>query len=581
MLNGGRVAASPKKSSRKAVANRNAAALEQALRRRNDYLVALQETSLDLASQLDLNVLLQKILARAARLMDTTAGRLDLIEPGATHLMPKIALGALSASLDFSAQPGEGLTGRILQSGQPLAVDHYDAWPDRLKSFPDNLIGAVIGVPLLSDSKVLGVLTLAYEPTSRRTFSGEALEVLTQFARFATIAIQNARLFDAAQRDLEERKHAEEERQKAEVRYGELVESARAIVWRADARTLQTTFVSKQAEEMLGYPIERWVNEPGFWKDRIHPDDRDWVLGLTLQMIEKKRRHDFDYRLITADGQTAWVRQIVNVVVENGEPKEVVGITIDISERKRTEEALQDLSRRMIEAQEEERRRIARDLHDDVSQRIALLAIDLETLEQRCSLSKSPLVGALSDLKSRIHEVSADIHNLSRELHPNRLEDLGLTAAVKGLCQLTSKQKHIGIDFLHDEIPKSLHRDVALCLYRIVQEGLSNIVKHSGAKQAEVEICMTSANISLRITDAGAGFDVEAARLSGGLGLVSMQERLRALGGGITIQSRPAQGTRIEVKVPLRVALSQDFLSDLQTEHPDKDLRLAQARMSG
>jgi signal transduction histidine kinase len=180
-----------------------------ALRRRNAYLVALQETSLDLISQFDLNTLLENIVKRAGQLMGTSAGYLDLVEPGTDQLKPMVGLGALTESLQFASKRGEGVAGTVWQTGQPLVIDDYDAWAGRIGGFSRSAIRAIIGVPLIAGTEILGVLGLAYDATTDRTFDQEAVELATQFARLATLAIENARLFATAQQELAERNQAE------------------------------------------------------------------------------------------------------------------------------------------------------------------------------------------------------------------------------------------------------------------------------------------------------------------------------------------------------------------------------------
>ncbi len=182
---------------------------EDALRQQNAYLTALQETSLDLISQLDLNTLLENIVKRAGQLMGTSSGYLDLVDPATGELKPQVGVGALVESLRFQVQPGEGVAGTVWQTGRPLIVDDYDAWSGRIGDFSHGAIRAIVGAPLVAGTKVLGVLGLAYDSTTNRRFDQEAVALLTQFARLATIAIENARLFTTAQQELAERKQAE------------------------------------------------------------------------------------------------------------------------------------------------------------------------------------------------------------------------------------------------------------------------------------------------------------------------------------------------------------------------------------
>ncbi|MCX6028328.1 MAG: PAS domain S-box protein [Chloroflexi bacterium] len=183
--------------------------IEEALLQQNEYLMALQRTALDLISQLDLNTLLENIVKRAGQLMGTSSGYLDLVDPATGELKPQVGLGALAESLQFQVQSGEGVAGTVWQTGQPLIVDDYDAWSGRIGNFSHGTIRAIIGVPLTAGAEILGVLGLAYAGTTDRRFDQEAVELLTQFARLATLAIENARLFATAQQELAERKQAE------------------------------------------------------------------------------------------------------------------------------------------------------------------------------------------------------------------------------------------------------------------------------------------------------------------------------------------------------------------------------------
>lgn len=183
---------------------------EEALRRQNGYLAALQETTLDLLSQFELDTLLENIVRRAAILMGTSSGYIDLVDSETGQLKPRVGLGALAESLDHVAEPGEGVAGIVWQTGKPLVVENYDVWFGRIEKFSLNTVRSVIGVPLLSGAKIVGVLGLAYDAASKKAFKQEDVEPLTQFARLATIAIENARLFSAFQKELTERKRAEE-----------------------------------------------------------------------------------------------------------------------------------------------------------------------------------------------------------------------------------------------------------------------------------------------------------------------------------------------------------------------------------
>jgi signal transduction histidine kinase len=223
----------------------------------------------------------------------------------------------------------------------------------------------------------------------------------------------------------------------------------------------------------------------------------------------------------------------------------------DITERKQAVESLRGLSARLITAQEEERSRIARELHDDFNQRLALLAVDLERLHDGSVDSQECLADGLESLLRRTKELSSDVHRLSHQLHPSVLQHLGLVAAIRSFCKETSNQHAIHIELVHHGVPRSLPGDVALCIYRIVQEALRNVIKHSGADSARVELSGTAEELTLQISDDGTGFDPGSARTRQGLGLLSMRERLRLVSGTISFERIEPTGTRIDVCIPL------------------------------
>jgi PAS domain S-box-containing protein len=232
--------------------------------------------------------------------------------------------------------------------------------------------------------------------------------------------------------------------------------------------------------------------------------------------------------------------------------QEVVGTVvafIDISERKLAEAALASVSRRLIEAQEGERSRIGRELHDDIGQRLALLSVELQQLnEDPPNLDQVRL--RIAELHKQTIEIAADVQSLSRELHSSKLQYLGITAAMRGFCQEFAKQQRVEIDFRTDDLPNSLPPDISLCFFRVLQEALHNSAKHSGVRYFEVRLWRKSGEIHLTVGDSGVGFDIEAAKASQGLGLISMAERLKLLKGTFSIESELHRGTTIRARVP-------------------------------
>jgi signal transduction histidine kinase len=225
---------------------------------------------------------------------------------------------------------------------------------------------------------------------------------------------------------------------------------------------------------------------------------------------------------------------------------------VDITERKLAEEALAAMRRSLIEAQEQERTRIARDLHDDTNQRLALLAIGIEQLKKDILNPTGEILGLVDKLRKETSDISSDIQALSHELHSPRLEYLGLVAAMRGFCKEFGEHQKVEIDFRSHDLPNPVPPDVSLCLFRVLQEALHNSAKHSGARRFEVRLWGTSGEIHFTVSDSGTGFDLQTAMKSRGLGLTSMQERLKLLNGTLAIESQLQHGTTLHASVPHR-----------------------------
>jgi signal transduction histidine kinase len=226
--------------------------------------------------------------------------------------------------------------------------------------------------------------------------------------------------------------------------------------------------------------------------------------------------------------------------------------------RKKTAGSLRELSGRLINAQEEERSRIARDLHDDMNQRLGLLAFGLSQLSGK--LPAGDAKSEVQELWQQTSGLSKDVHRLSHELHPAALEQLGLVVAARALCAEFSKKQGVEVCFTEHAVPSQLPEQVSLCLYRILQESLQNVAKHSEASIVKVELDRGLDGVHLTVEDDGIGFDLEN-RVQSGLGLLSMRERLRLVGGSIRIDSAPSQGTRLKVLAPIRIVESPGNVS--------------------
>ena len=262
----------------------------------------------------------------------------------------------------------------------------------------------------------------------------------------------------------------------------------------------------------------------------------------------------FEYEGLRRDGTRMWLEvDVVPVADEQGKLIGTQSALRDVTDRKRAEDALANLSGRLIEAQEEERQRVARELHDDYNQRLAMVAIGLQRLAKDMGDVSREAGQQFHDLFNQVSELGADLHSLSHRLHSSTLEKLGLVAGVKAFCKEFAQQQGIQIDFADEKVPCNIPGDAALCIFRIVQEALRNIKKHSGADRAEVRLEWSGQRLHLSASDRGRGFEPNKPSAERGIGIRSMEERLRMLGGQLEIQSRPMEGTRIDVWLPLKV----------------------------
>lgn len=327
----------------------------------------------------------------------------------------------------------------------------------------------------------------------------------------------------------------------------ELISKAGVILWQADVERRAFTYIGPQAEPLFGFPLRRW-SEHRFWERRLHPEDRPRILR--QRELEHNGGYEMEYRLVAANGQPVWVLDIVLITWNRGERRRLQGIMLDRTAQKEAEQQLHELSGRLISAQEAERRRIARELHDETSQRLALLAVRLEFLHQMPAGSSERWLAKLSEVSEEVKSISSEIHAICYRLHPAKLEQLGLVTCLKRLCRELADQKRCAITVTVPAVPVHLPEDISLCLYRVAQEALCNALKHSGAREIRVELAYDDDTIRLSVCDNGHGFASASQAGHQGLGLVSMRERLGLVHGRLLVETSP-QGVCIKAEIPL------------------------------
>lgn len=346
-------------------------------------------------------------------------------------------------------------------------------------------------------------------------------------------------------RDMSERKRAVRE---SEQRFRLVANTAPVMIWMSGLDKLCNYF-NQRWIEFTGRSIEAELGNG--WAEGVHREDLTSCLDTYVQAFDRREPFKMQYRLRRNDGNYRWVLDTgVPRFDPDGSFLGYIGSCIDITDHKSAEEALSNVSRRLIEAHEEERTRIARELHDDINQRIATLAIEVGQIDQDPSGSNGELRRCIQEIQRNLWDLGSDVQVLSHRLHSSKLEYLGLTAAARSFCEEFSQQRKVEIEFSSKNIPRHLPREAALCLFRVLQEALQNAVRHGAAKQITVELRGTPDEIQLSVTDSGVGFDPELAMRGRGIGIISMQERLHLVNGTLSIDTKPKGGTMVRACVP-------------------------------
>ena len=382
----------------------------------------------------------------------------------------------------------------------------------------------------------LGALTFA--TTSReRTWSPEVVRRLQLVARIFAGALA--------------RKAADEALRESEERLKLAAEAAGAGLWRLDLET-STYWATDQARRHFEIPEGEPLTRARVLS-RVLPEDRGRIDEAVRVAVESGAEGSVEYRIVAPDGAERWLSSRGRARPgPEGKPGYLMGVTLDVTERRRSEAALQDLSRRLIRAHEEERALLARELHDDLSQRLAVLAIDAGRAE--LSAPGGRAAETLRTVREGLVSLSEDVHSLAYQLHPSVLEELGLAEALRTECERFRNQGRVDLSVRLDPAVSAVGADVALCLFRVAQEALRNVTRHAGASAVTVSLRPKDAGLLLAVRDDGAGFDPAAPRGRRSLGLASMRERVELVGGTLRVDSVPGEGTTISAWVPGKAA---------------------------
>ena len=387
-----------------------------------------------------------------------------------------------------------------------------------------------------------GSVILYREPTfwerDRKYIIAALILIVTQTLLIAGLLWQRAR-----------KRKAEAVLRESEKRFRVMTDTTPSLVWMCDAKG-RITYLNERRLAFTGPDPNAGYGDT--WSAYIHPDDVKNVLDTVAQALKARQPFSKEYRLRRSDGVYRWMFDLASPRL-NGDASFAgfIGSAIDVTDQKLAQQALEKVSGQLIEAQEKERSRIARELHDDICQRLALLSMELEQADRVSHQSPGEVKKNLEEIRTHCSEIAGDVQSLSHQLHSSKLEYLGAAAAIRGFCHEFSKQHGVSIDFTENDVPRHLPKDISLCLFRVTQEALHNAVKYSGVSEFTVELTATADEIQLIVRDEGSGFDVEEAKTTRGLGLVSMQERVHLVHGRLGVESEPGAGTSVLAVVPL------------------------------
>jgi PAS domain S-box-containing protein len=370
-------------------------------------------------------------------------------------------------------------------------------------------------------------------------------------AGIAVIVLQSLLIFALFWQRARRRK-AELELGKSEQKFSKAFRRSPLAVTITNIKDARFIEVNEAFERETGWKRSEVVGRTPF---DIHLWERpEHRVALREQLIATGNVRDLEFKVRRKDGQVLTALGSAELIEVNGESC-ALSVAADITDRKMAEEALAGVSRQLIEAQEAERTRIARELHDDINQRLAMLAINLKTVKEDLSFSETKTSRRIEEACTQVSGLENDIQALSHRLHSSGLEYLGLEAAVTGFCRELSEQQNLSIPVRFDGVPETLPHEVSLCLFRVLQEAVHNAVKYSGVRDFEVSLTGGANEIELSVHDSGVGFDPKAANGGHGLGLISMRERLRLVNGQLSIESKPQHGATILARVPLNASV--------------------------
>jgi PAS domain S-box-containing protein len=519
------------------------------LRRESEHhtrLASLNYISNVVSQSLELGQILDSSIDSIIEIMNVDAALIFLLNKEDSELVLYARRGvsdSFAGSVD-RLKLGEGLNGMVAETGEPAIIKDAST-DDRLTKMAvkEEGIRSQIIVPLKSKGKVIGTICVAMH--KRRQFNQDEVELLAALGNQIGVAVENARLYE------EERKVVEQLRA-SEERYRTLFQNAHDAIWVHD---MDGNIVSANVAtaRLTGYSVEelRRMNVKSFLSEgslQLAKEIRNRLLN------KRAAPQPYEQKLITKEGVEAILKLTTDVVEDNGEAVGFQHIARDVTEEKRMQESLRFYLGQITMAQEEERKRIARELHDETIQSLVVLARQLDDIASGGKgLSEYKKI-QLDLLRERINNVMADVRRLSQDLRPPALDRLGLLPALEWLASDIGKRSEMNIEVTMRGVSRRLSPEVELVLFRVAQEALRNTLRHSQATIAEVAVEFGEKLIRITVKDNGKGFYLQEKTgdliKRGRLGLTGMRERIQLVGGNLRISSRPGKGTTVTIEAP-------------------------------
>jgi PAS domain S-box-containing protein len=520
-------------------------------RERRIQLVALNEISSVLSESLQLSQLLGSSIDSLISMIRVDAALVFLMDGEAGEL----AIAAHRGVSDEFAQSisrvklGEGFNGRVAQNGEPLFVEDVSQDPSvtRMAVVKEGIRSQLI-VSLKSKGKVVGTLCVAAR--GRRRFRRDEVELLTAIGNQIGVAVENARLY-------EQDREATRRLRVSEERYRELFENANDAIWVHDLEG-NITAANEASERLTGYTLEalRRTNKLNVSKF-LSEESLNLAKEIRRRLLANETvAQPYEQHIIRKDNTDVVLMVTTNLVTEGGKPVAFQHIARDVTEEKQMKENLRFYLKQITRAQEEERKRIARELHDDTIQYLVVLARQLDDLANSSKSMSKEDKASLENLRQQTNSIMEGVRRLSHDLRPATLDRLGLVAALEWLASSIEKLSGIDVKVEKSGAERRLPGEVELVMFRIAQEALSNVRRHSRANNAEVMVEFDDNKVRMTIRDNGKGFalpeKVDDLLKKGKLGLAGMQERIQLLNGSLKIESQPGKGTTVVIEAPIQ-----------------------------